>query len=60
MKTNKIESSINQSKESRFKDLRINSCKHGVTKKLLEKYKPDNSIARVNNSKRRHENERVA
>ena len=60
MKTNKIESSINQSKENRLKDLRINNYKHGVTKKLLEKYKPDNSIARIGNGKRRYENERVA
>ncbi len=57
---NKIESPINQSKESRLKDLRINNYKHGVTKKLLEKYKPDNSIARTDNCKRRHEQKRVA
>ncbi len=60
MKTNKIERSMNQSKESRLKDLRINNYKHGVTKKLLEKYKTNSSIARIDNSKRRQENERVA
>ena len=60
MKTNKIESSINQRKESRLKDLRINNYKHGVTKKLLDKYKPENSISRMDISKRRHENQRVA
>ena len=60
MKTNKIESSINQSKESKLKDLRTNKYKHGVTKKLLEKYKPNNSIARINNGERRRENERAA
>ena len=60
MKMNKIKSSINQNKESKLKHLRINNYTHGITKKLLEKYKPDNSISRIDNSKRRNENEKVA
>ncbi len=57
---NKIKSSSNPSKRSGIKDLRINNYKYGVTKKLLEKYKTNSSIARIDNSKRRQENERVA
>ncbi len=57
---NKIKQSNNPNKRGILKNLKINNYEYGVTQKLLEKYKPNNSITRIDNSKRRQENERVA
>ena len=51
----KLKYSINLNKELKYKNLRINDDKCGITKKILDEHKPNGLIFTINDSETKAE-----
>ena len=56
----KIKHPINSNKGLKYKDMQINDCEFGITKKLLDKYKTSDLVFTINGRITKEETGEVA